>query len=277
MNITTQIVEMSQFPNKPWEGREGSKLWFIDGFFKDGRKFSKAVNDETRAHETHDALTKLIGQEDQVFEVEETDREFKGQRQLKLKSYPGSVQPQSRFGGGGGGSRGFGGPPQYRNTEQGVKEERDSIVRQTALKAAVDFLSDDADADAEGVLSCASSFYSWLTIAPNIPQPSKPVSASDDGAYTKHLNEIAAAVKAASNSRLDTLTSMISGSLDKGSITLDQASHLNDEMVSAKKALASSKELNNWVARKQQESRQNEPRHHDPQMNSTMRQAETVF
>ncbi len=285
MNITTQIETVGRFPEKPWTGRDGCgrATWFIEGTFNGGRKFSQAVWEEVKAKELHDALTGLIGK-DGDFEVEETDREYKGQREYKLKSYPGKPQYQGAKGAGGfsGGGRPFsGGAVRYRDTEGGVKEERDSIIRQVALKSAVESLESGGAVD---VLQVADQYYKWLASSPGASKPiplptgAGSVPAQTEGeAYTKYMTEIAGAVKAQDYARLDKLRGMIAGSLDKGSVSLDEASNLNDELVGAAKALASSAELNNWVKRKQAEASKNEPRHANSAMNQTMVQAEDVF
>lgn len=277
MNITTQIETVGRFPDKPWSGRDGATLWFIEGTFKDGRKFSQALREENKAKELHDALTNLIGQEGE-YEVEEGNREYKGQREYKLRSYPG--KPQYKGGGfGGGRPGGFNSVPRYRDTEQGVKEERDSIHRQVCLKAAVEFLGNAADVGAKEVIENAEAFYRWLCATTKAAPATAPATqaAPVQGAYEKYLAEISLAVKAKDQKRLDSLTNMIQQSLDKGSVNLDQASDLNDELVAAKKALQSSVNFNAWVKQKQSQASANEPRHEDPRMAQTMLEAETVF
>lgn len=277
MNITTQIDTVGRFPDRPWTNQEGKNVWFIDGTFKDGRKFSKGAMEETKAKELHDTLTRLIGQEG-TFEVEETNREYKGQREYRLKAYPGQPQFRGGFGGGGGGRPAGGGyPARYRDTEQGVREERDSIVRQTALKAAVEFLVNQTGADDKAVIGYCNSFYGWLTSGkPILPEKVGSIS-GEPSAYDKYMGEIAAAVKAQNAPRLEQIKAMIHGSLDKGTINLDQASNLNDELSIASKALASSAGHNEWVKQKQAEAWKSQPRHEDSRMNQTMIQAEDVF
>ena len=278
MNVTTKIETVGKFPDKPWQGRDGDKLWFLDGTFSDGKRFKRTCQKEETAREVHNALTQLVGVEGD-FELEETDREYKGQREYKLKSYPGQPKYTPRSGGSGGGYKGSY-VPRHRDTAEGTREEAARIARAVALREAVAYFDGHSDKNLEGTLEIAESFFEWLQkgipIAPS-PPPAPTVPANTGVALRKYLDEIDAAVSNRDSNALSNLVLRITASVDKGSVSLDEAAQLNDRLVKAKKAVSSAAELTKWMQAKISEASANEPRHPDAKMNQTMLEAEEVF
>lgn len=155
MKITATIKSVKDHP-KAHDGRTG-KIFFIDGEFQEG-EFSTFAKSEQKAQEIITSLTGLIGKPEQ-YEVEEKGV-GNGRPQYKLVDYPG----KPAYGGGGFAGRGGGGyQPRYRDSEQGAKEERDSIARSVALQQSVVLANSRVHpADDNGVIETAELFYQWL-------------------------------------------------------------------------------------------------------------------
>jgi hypothetical protein len=274
MIISAEIASVAQIPVKPWEGPKGN-VWFIEGTFTDGSLFSRGATSIENAQKLHSQLTDLVGKPES-FDVKDSNREYQGKKKWNLQAVPG----QEAYGGAGRqGSYGFrGGSSQgrpatqsrdsYRYSEQGTKEERDSIVRQVALKCAVDTgIACKAKGTPE-FLTLADQFYTWLTQQP------KP---AEIPAYERYSNSIAEAVKAKDSARLDTLMKMIKGSLAKGTLNMDQVAALDDELVAGKKAVNSAASMEEWYKRKQEQAHRLEPVHESSAMADTILQSEEVF
>lgn len=155
MNIQATIESVSD-KIKTWEGRGMS---FIEGMFTDGSGWSNCVKDEYRERR-HAELRAKIGQAGE-FEVE-PGKEYNGVKQWKLKSWPGREQRQA-------GGRGGSFQPRFRDTEEGAKQERDSIHRSVALQESVAFASTRNPEEvmkygaSTWILSLADQFYQWLS------------------------------------------------------------------------------------------------------------------
>lgn len=137
MKITATIKSVKSDP-KPYDGKMG-KIFFVDGEFQEG-EFSTFAKSDQKAQELIALLTGLVGKTEQ-YEVEEKGTK-NGRPQYKLVDYPG--KPVYSGGGGGGfAGRGGGGgyQPRYRDSEQGAKEERDSISRSVALQQAIIYVN----------------------------------------------------------------------------------------------------------------------------------------
>ena len=171
MKINATITHVSD-QTREWDGPNG-KLVFIKGQFDDGSAWDIAVKPDNVAKRI-DEMKSLVDKPGEY--VVEEGKEYKGQKQWKLKEWPGKPQP----GGGGGGFRGGGGGAgtSYKYSEQGAKEERDSIQRQTALIQAVLTSKDDTTkpTTAETVLEVADKYYEWLCRG----VPSQPVQKTFD-------------------------------------------------------------------------------------------------
>jgi hypothetical protein len=157
MRISATITHVSD-QTRDWSGPNGT-VTFISGQFDDGSGWSVGAKPEN-AGKRIDEFKALVDKKGD-FEVE-PKQDYKGQKQWSLKEWPGKPQP----GGGGGGFRGGGGGAgqSYKYSEQGAKEERDSIQRQTALIQAVLTSKDDTTkpTTAETVLEVADKYYAWL-------------------------------------------------------------------------------------------------------------------
>lgn len=270
MILNTEITSVEQVPVKPYSGKFG-ETWFIDGRFKDGSYFSRGAKSVDGAEKLRSQLLALVGQP-QSFVVEDSNREYQGNKKWNLKEVPGqnnyAYKGPSAGGGGNRPAASNGAASSYRYSEQGTREERDSIVRQVALKCAVEIGATQKAPNASDILSTADAFYSWLTKKP--PESEVP-------AYEKYSNEINKALKAKDLARLDALTQMIKTSLSKGTLNIDQVAFLDDELIEAKKAISSAAAVDDWYKQKQDSARRTEPLHENPAIASTLEQAQDAF
>jgi len=156
MNITTSIKTVKD-SLREWQGQRGLN-YAVEGSFENGGDWEASHQTPEKARETMEVMKGLIGI-DHEFEVDDKTRQYQGRTQYRLKNWPG--KPQYSGGGGGGRSGGGSFQTQYRNSEQGAKEERDSIARSVALQQAVVFIGSDSKEPGE-VLSAADRFYEWL-------------------------------------------------------------------------------------------------------------------
>lgn len=275
MILNTEITSVEQVPTRPYSGKFG-ETWFIDGRFKDGSYFSRGAKSVDAAQKLQSQLLAMVGQT-QSFVVEDTNREYQGNKKWSLKEIPG--QPQGNYGYKGpstGGATGGGYPrsasgsavSSFRYSEQGTREERDSIVRQVALKAAVEVGVTLKKVEIDSVLGVADAFYTWLTKAPPVVEVP---------AYEKYSNEIQRAVKLKDMARLDALMQMVKTSLAKGSLNLDQVAALDDELLDGKKAVTSAVAQDEWLKQQQEKARQTQPLHESPAMADTLNQAQDAF
>lgn len=167
MQIHTEIRTVRD-DVRSWDSRNGT-MYSVEGTFDDGAGWSISFKTPERAREQQTVLKGLIGQQ-HPFDIEDTGREYRGAKQYKLKEYPGKPQPQ---GAGGFGGRGGGGyQPRYRDTEQGAKEERESISRSVALQQAVNYCNSNKEEGAKldpclWVTTVADHFYEWLVKVPH--------------------------------------------------------------------------------------------------------------
>ncbi len=265
MNLTETIASMDPVKDKPWPGPQGP-IWFAQGKFQGGGIFSIGSQSIEKAREKHAELSALIGTEG-VFEVEEKG-EYQGNPKYKLKAWPGN-QPRLFGGGGGGGGGGGRAPfvPRYRDSEEGFAREQRSIHRSVALQRAIEA---DANREPQAILQLADTFYAWLsqdTPQASQTEPQKPPSpgALTTGdkvppPYDHYIQEIDEAIHAKDANRLDKLQNvMIVGSLEQKSITLDEATVLNDLIERGKKVIASAILFAAWVKEKQAEAMKREP------------------
>lgn len=287
MMLNAVIRSVSGVPARPYEGAHGP-IWYVEGEFEDGSLFDRGSKSVDNAQRLVDQLNALIGQPSD-YDVEDSGKQFRGKKKWKLKGYPGmpggfqgggtssgsyqsrtsngaASKPQAPSNGGGG----YGG--RYRDSEQGQKEERDSIARQVALKAAVELTPEGEAGTVDGVLATAELFYQW--IAKPAPLPPPPAEAP---AYERYSNEINTALKKGDMARLEELGKMISASFYKKTLNQDQVAALEDELVDARKAVASAKAQAEWQKQKQEEARSREPLHPDPRIAETLEQAESAF
>jgi hypothetical protein len=163
MNITTEIIGLDAVPEKPWDGGVGGPTWFIQGRFKNGMLFSRGAKSLDNARTLHFILEGFIGKTES-YEIEDTGREYQGAKKVKLVSWPGKPEQPRGGPGGGKGSGSF--VPRFRDTEEGARQERDSIHRSVALQQAVILLKDktyEQFAKTSGILGIADDFYHWLT------------------------------------------------------------------------------------------------------------------
>lgn len=270
--LTTEIVSVGQVPVKPYQGKFGD-TWFIEGNFADGSFFSRGAKSVDNAEKLHRQLSDLVGKQ-HSFVVEDSGREYQGNKKWNLKEVPGQ---QNQWQGGRGPSSFGSGAPQrggssaaassYRYSEQGTREERDSIVRQVALKCAVEVAV--ARGGQDNALKLADEYYAWLTKAP----PAAP----EPAPYERYSNEIQQAVRLKDSARLDALTQMIKASLAKGSLNIDQVAALDDELLDAKKAVNSALAQDQWTKQKQERARQTEPLHSNAAIADTLNQAQDAF
>ncbi len=274
MLISTEIASVGQVPVKPYEGKFGA-TWFIDGEFKDGSFFSRGAKSVDGAQKLQSQLTELVGKPNS-FEVEDTNREYQGRKKWNLKAVPGQPSYQGGYGYKGGSTStapatasksGYSGSTNssYRYSEEGTKEERDSIVRQVALKCAVEVCCTEKSAG--GLFILADRCYAWLTTKPVQEVPP----------FERYSNEISRAVREKNATRLDALMGMIKTSLAKGSLNIDQVAALDDELVSGRKAMNSTASLEAWTKQQQDKARQTEPLHESPAMADTIQQSQEAF
>lgn len=144
--------------HRSWEGNGNGPLDFIKGTLEDGTVFELGVKPANTAARKAE-LKALIGQRGE-FEVE-PKADYQGQRQCKLKGWPGKA---AAFGG-----KGAGGPAaSFKNTEAGQRNEQWSISRAVAIKAAVDWMvgSSLKPTDPENrtlAIELADDFAEWLS------------------------------------------------------------------------------------------------------------------
>lgn len=146
---------LSVNPNhKEWKGDKGT-LSIIEGQLRDRdgearwSVMTKPENEQT----VRGVLSGLIGKPGEF--VTEPKADYQGMRQVKLKEWPGQQKPGG-FGGGG-----FkGGPPRFRDTEEGFRTEQRSIHRSVALTQAVAF---HGAGNADDVINTATKFLAFLS------------------------------------------------------------------------------------------------------------------
>lgn len=144
MNATITSV----FPNvREWGGKFPDAC-SVGGLFDDGSQWEVATKIGSAAEKHIEALKALIGRECD-FELEPKP-DYQGQKQWKMKSYPG--KPQGGQGGGGGGKGNW--VPSYHQTAEGMFVEQERMDRRTALMQAV----------AAGTVKdwTPDQMYSWL-------------------------------------------------------------------------------------------------------------------
>ena len=153
MNLTATITSVNE----------------ISGNFSDGSQWSIGCKPENSTKRIED-MRSLVGVEGQ-YEVNER-ADYGGKKQWSLTNYPG--KPQQGGGSGfiaSGGTRGTF-QTRYRDTEQGTKEERESIHRSVALQQAIVFSNTQHPGEPPHILSIADAFYDWLTAtAKPVTQP----------------------------------------------------------------------------------------------------------
>ncbi len=162
-----QLVLKSVAPNpREWQGSFGPgasvKMWFVSG--EQGEYSTKPE----KAQQHIDALTALVGKPGE-YEVEQRP-DFDGVPQLRVKNYPGKVQPAGGFGGKGGG--GF--QQAWRNGEDGFRFEQDQMMIRTSLMQATQFCGDKALAT--DITATADVFLNWLRKASGSPANGQKVS-----------------------------------------------------------------------------------------------------
>lgn len=180
MKLTIESVDPQ---TRTWEGPNGP-VEFIRGQFTDGSWWSLGAKPENAA-ERMATLTALINVEGE-YEVEAKD-DYQGQKQWKLKSWPGKPVYGGGGAGGGGGGRRAPSP-----------EEQASMRASVALKAAVEFLNGGAvqvkgdvqyRRTADGACGIADEFYEWLTKTSGAvanPSQSSPTAAAPEASAGPH-------------------------------------------------------------------------------------------
>lgn len=171
MKLTTAIKTVEK-ELREWQGQRGT-MYSTKGTFVDDTQWEINSTTADRARERITEFQGMIGQEGE-FEVDDNVREYRGIKQYKLKSWSGKPQPQ--MGGGFGGGRGGSYQPRYRDTEQGTREERESISRSVALQQAVVFTTNHVTPDEikpQKVTDIAEHFYAWL-VGPQRAAPASP-------------------------------------------------------------------------------------------------------
>lgn len=164
MIVNKKIKSLGAVNPKPWSGPNGD-LWFVAGAFEDGGLFDRGAKSLDNANKLHAELTALIGQ-DGEFDIEDTGKEYQGEKKYRLKAWPGS-KPQGGWKGGGGKEY----VPRYRDTREGAIEEQASIHRSVALQRAIEA---DSNREPDAILALAETFYAWLRkTAPAAEQPQK--------------------------------------------------------------------------------------------------------
>ncbi len=281
MFLNTEITSVGPIPVQPYESSYGP-TWFIEGNFTDGSYFSRGAKSVDGAQKLRTQLLDLVGKSES-FEVEDSNREYQGKKKWKLKAVPGQQAYQGNYGykGGSGGSArpasAGGTGTSYRYSEQGAKEEQDSIHRSVALTQAVLFTNGlrgpQAVVGENEVLNAANAFYGWLTASSRTQPQTDPATL----AFDRYISEIRRAVQAKEGPRLDRLMEMIKTSLSKGSLTIDQVAALDDELIDGKRALASAAAMGDWYKTKQDTARKTEPVHANPAMADTILQAQDAF
>jgi hypothetical protein len=273
LNITTTINSVKD------EIREWKDFKIVEGSFENS-DWSILVKSEERAKQYQQELKALVGQEKE-YEIEDTGREYRGRAQVKLKSWPGKPE-RPQFGGGGGGQRGGGSwQPRFRDTEEGFAREQRSIHRSVALEWAVAFYKQTQEMvpekqagqkHVENLLSVAQELFNWLNqdtaqqpthnATPNKGPAGVPGITTGDKIlppYEHYVQEIDTAIKGKDQARLEALSKMVIGSVDKGSVTLDQADELDQKLQKGKKIIASGVLYAAWIKEKQEEARKREP------------------
>jgi hypothetical protein len=150
-----------KFISKP---RASGNAFYVNGSFDDASGFSAYAKTEADGQKVVEQLTPLVGKPND-FDIEDTGREYQGQKQFKLKGWPG--KPAS--GGGGYGGRGGGGnfTPAYGNTKEGHAETQWSIQSQVALKCAVELaVAGKIGMTTKLVLDYAEEFRAFLAEKP---------------------------------------------------------------------------------------------------------------
>lgn len=255
MMLRTSIQEVKDTPRE-WPGAPNGPMYFVSGSFLDGSEWDIGCKSTEKAAELIKALTALVG-DTYEYEVEDKGKEYKGKKQYKLKNYPG--KPERPFTAARAGGKEY--VPRYRDTEQGAKEERDSISRSVALQQAVSFCVDKPDHGGEQVIRYADKFYQWLASTEGRPDfgPQKgPISANQVQAQSKSAEnelkskaqiaseEIGKCVMAQDLARLEAVTHRIGDRVISNDITLDEAEVLSKEINLARKSINSGKSYKEW-------------------------------
>lgn len=162
MNITTSIKAVQDKP-RSWKSGQGGEFFAVSGRFTDDTIFEINFKTPEKAEEHIKLFTGMIGKEGE-FEVEDTGREYRGSKQYKLKNWPGKPQQQGGFGGRGPM------PVRYRDTPEGVHEERLSIARSVALQQAVAVQAHIKEPTWAYIKGMADNFYAWLIETQPKPQ-----------------------------------------------------------------------------------------------------------
>ena len=227
MNITATITSVTG--SKHWKG----DAYFVEGEFADGSSWSSMTKDVYKDRREAD-LRALIGKPGE-FEVE-AGKEYMGKKQWRLKSWPG----RPAQGAGGGGRGGF--APRYRDSEQGTREERDSIHRSVAAQEAIKMaVAGKIQPTPESVLGLANSLYAWLVDSPGkvqAPPPSAEPAASQPQIQGPTLPAqiraaIAGAVQARNLELLTQIEERIKQRSKEGKLTNNELADLANEVADA--------------------------------------------
>lgn len=141
---------------RAWNSDKFPDACSVQGLFTDGSRFELATK-TNKAPEHVAALQALVGKEAE-FDCEEKP-EYQGQRQWKMKSYPG--KPEKSFGGG----KSY--TPAWGHTEEGERYTQERMDRRTALMQAVAVQVATTHVPQEmmhypDTLQQADAFYRWL-------------------------------------------------------------------------------------------------------------------
>jgi len=270
----------------------------VNGKFEDGSMFQVWGKEAAKANEIRNTLAGMAGQSGE-FEIDETKtKQFRGANKYRLRSWPGKPERKPWDGGGGGGYGGGGGGkkeyvPRYKDTVEGVLAEQDSIHRSVALTQAV--AARDTVADLPGLLKMADAFYAWLSKDRPLPkpEPDKPAPLAATGppapretigsfdplkdqkdffnaslttgdkvksqTVQKYLDEFEKAVKAKDADRVEKLAQMVSSSLEKRTVSMNDIDKwLEPAIMDSRKALRSAEEYDKWYARTLQGAQEKE-------------------
>lgn len=151
--MRAKITQVFPTPNT-WNGPNGP-MHFVQGTFADGSGWSSGCSPE-RSQQRIQELSALIGQ-DGEFDIEPKP-DHNGQKQWKLKGWPGKPVAQ-----GGGGRNGGNFQASFRNTREGELYEQSKMDRRTALMQSVALCQAGKFAEGDSVLSVADAYFAWLS------------------------------------------------------------------------------------------------------------------
>lgn len=163
--MTATIRAVSPKP-RVWDGPKGT-LHFINVGFEDGSAGDYGAKPET-SQQHLEALQSLIGKPGD-YELEPKP-DYDGQKQFKIKSYPGQTIGK----GGGDGGKNY--VPAYHQTEDGARYHEERTDRRTALMNAVEYAGQAKEPVAHtAILDWADWFYDWLRAVDQKPVQTTPV------------------------------------------------------------------------------------------------------